>query len=90
MMKTNTTFQRSTIGIFVTVLLAAGLFSGCGRSDQGQEVKQQDSDRTFEVIVVDSCEYLYRVSGHRGFMAHKGNCRFCAARMASTANNPIE
>ena len=29
-MKTKTTFQPRTVGLLVTVLLAAGLFSGCG------------------------------------------------------------
>lgn len=41
---------------------------------------ESDADG-FETIVVDSCEYLYKDSffGNRGygFLAHKGNCRFC-------------
>ena len=31
---------------------------------------------TYEVLVIDSCEYLY--SYYK--LAHKGNCRFCAER----------
>lgn len=40
----------------------------------------------FRVIVIDSCEYIYGVrksmDGNRGygFLAHKGNCRFCEER----------
>lgn len=79
-MKTKTTFQPRTVGLLVTVLLAAGLFSGCSAKGPRQEVKQSDADRTFQVIEVDSCEYLYMVYGYQGYMAHKGNCRFCAAR----------
>ena len=46
----------------------------------------------FEVIVIDSCEYIikkdrqfygiYCAAGNEtcGYMAHKGNCRFCKER----------
>lgn len=79
-MNTKTTFRPRTVGLLVTALLAAGLFSGCGPKGPRREVRQHDADRTFQVIVVDSCEYLYRVYGYQGYMAHKGNCRFCTAR----------
>lgn len=29
---------------------------------------------------MDSCEYLLRVSFYQGYLAHKGNCRFCKER----------
>ena len=32
--------------------------------------------RSYEVIVIDSCEYIKRFSR----LAHKGNCRFCKER----------
>jgi hypothetical protein len=34
-----------------------------------------------QVFVYDSCEYLIR--GYHGGIAHKGNCKFCAARKAA-------
>lgn len=34
----------------------------------------------FNVVVVDSCEYIICESGYKGFMAHKGNCKFCEQR----------
>ena len=40
----------------------------------------------FRVVVIDSCEYIYGVlksfDNHRGygFLAHKGNCKFCEER----------
>jgi len=44
---------------------------------------ESDADG-FETIVVDSCEYLYKVipstGGAYAVMAHKGNCRFCKER----------
>ena len=34
----------------------------------------------FAVIEYDSCEYIIRSSGHQGFLAHKGNCKYCEKR----------
>ena len=36
--------------------------------------------RDYEIIIIDSCEYIrgYRTLGYR--LAHKGNCRFCKER----------
>ena len=38
------------------------------------------NDQEYNVIVVDSCEYLYKRSGYRGYFAHKGNCKYCIER----------
>ena len=35
---------------------------------------------TFDVIEVDSCEYIIGNAGYKGYMAHKGNCKYCAKR----------
>jgi hypothetical protein len=35
---------------------------------------------TFDVIEVDSCEYLVSTRGYHGYMAHKGNCKYCEQR----------
>ena len=35
----------------------------------------------FAVVEIDSCEYLVSLgNGYQGFMAHKGNCKYCAKR----------
>lgn len=34
----------------------------------------------FEVIEIDSCEYLIGYCFNRGYMAHKGNCKYCIKR----------
>jgi len=36
--------------------------------------------KNFEVVVIDSCEYQFKSLNRRGFLAHKGNCRFCKER----------
>jgi hypothetical protein len=66
---------------FLFLAIAAILFAGCSldREKPFYEVK-------FKVIVLDSCEYIYGKEipiGHRGYgyLAHKGNCRFCKERM---------
>lgn len=47
--------------------------------NKNSELHDQDGDG-FRVAVVDSCEYVYRIDGYKGFMAHKGNCKFCEQR----------
>lgn len=64
---------------FLTLLTVA-LISCAPEADR--QVKAVNG-ATFDVIVVDSCEYLYRTVGYSGYMAHKGNCRFCAKRAAN-------
>lgn len=34
----------------------------------------------FDTVEIDSCEYLIGGSAYQGYMAHKGNCKFCAKR----------
>ena len=58
------------------------------KSEKEMAAIQQERWHGFKIKVVDSCEYIIRAdrdgSGHRGygfgFMAHKGNCRFCKER----------
>ena len=84
------------------VLLGLTLFTGCDNRteeeryhDYLEKQKQEKINKAheerwhgFNVIVIDSCEYLYKKYEVRGgyagygygFMAHKGNCKFCAER----------
>ena len=70
-----------------------------------QEKAREDSIREarfkgFQVIVIDSCEYLIKerkeTMGYRGyglgFMSHKGNCKFCEERrkQEKTSNHESE
>ena len=38
------------------------------------------SKEGFGVATFDSCEYIIKVSGYKGFLAHKGNCKYCQQR----------
>lgn len=53
------------------------------------EIKEEERLNGFNIIIVDSCEYLIKreiislqassIQGY-GYFAHKGNCRFCKER----------
>lgn len=61
------------------ILLLAAVFSGCRNDKQ----KATDIETGYEIIVIDSCQYIVSKSprGDYGWvMSHKGNCKFCASR----------
>lgn len=81
-MKTKTSIYRRHF-VFAYVLLVAVIFCGCGNEPKTeQQIKQESNWQGFEVIVIDSCEYINRLEGvHSGYrFTHKGNCKFCAER----------
>jgi len=41
----------------------------------------------FTIIEYDSCEYVIRSAYNRGFLAHKGNCKYCEKRKQIKAEN---
>lgn len=61
----------------ILLALAALMMVGCSPNQNkiAKSVKKGD----FATIEYDSCEYLLRVS-YQGYLAHKGNCRFCKER----------
>ena len=67
----------------IILALTALMMVGCVcKSDA--KIEEQKCLDGFNIKVVDSCEYLYKEipAGYAGygFMAHKGNCRFCKER----------
>ena len=87
---------------FFMVVGLLGLMMSCDSRTEEQRWKdyqakkekaRKDSIREaryhgFQVIVIDSCEYLIKerkeTRGHNGYgfglMSHKGNCKFCEER----------
>ena len=55
---------------------AAMMMVGCDQQQYANDMTKDD----FGVCVYDSCEYLIAAHGYKGFLAHKGNCKFCAER----------
>lgn len=56
---------------------------GCNTRTQ-DKIEEAKRLNGFNIVVIDSCEYLYGkdASGYAGFgfMAHKGNCKYCIER----------
>lgn len=65
--------------LVILCCLLALLFSVEYCEDNSRDLKGNNGGG-YDVVVIDSCEYLVRQSGYSGYMAHKGNCRFCAIR----------
>ena len=34
----------------------------------------------FEILIIDSCEYIHYDMGNAAWGSHKGNCKFCKLR----------
>lgn len=82
--------MKKLLGIIIIALILVG----CTERDPGGSLLLREkvpgdnilSDNPY-VEVIDSCEYI--VWG-RYKMAHKGNCRFCAARRDIVPGPPVE
>ena len=71
----------------ILLALAALMMVGC--EQQEAQTKQERVEYDYSVITVDGCEYIvktidvskgFRNATQSGYLAHKGNCRFCAER----------
>lgn len=61
----------------IFIALTALMMVGCSNQNNVAKSVRKGDFATFEY---DSCEYLLRVSFGHGYLAHKGNCRFCKER----------
>lgn len=79
----------------ILMVLTSILVIGCipkpsygGAQEILKEKELEEKWYGFRILVIDSCEYLYRykerINLYQGFgqsfMAHKGNCKFCSQR----------
>ena len=63
------------------LLLLTLILTGCNEPKPQQPVAIKTKyGLTFEIIEVDHCEYVITAQGRRGYMAHKGNCKYCEER----------
>ena len=73
---------KATIKKIILLALTALMMVGCTYKSDA-EIEEQKRLNGF-IIVIDSCEYLkdiyFKGPAGYGFMAHKGNCRFCKER----------
>ena len=63
---------------FLTIV-AVLMLTACNETTKTRTTENIDGT-TFDVIEVDSCEYLVATRGYYGYMAHKGNCKYCEQR----------
>ena len=61
------------------IIIAVLMLAACNTTRKGRTTENVDGS-AFDVIVVDSCEYLIGDCGYSGYMAHKGNCKYCEQR----------
>ena len=78
-MKNKTSILVGTRHFFYALLVAV-IFYGCNPEGSENDV---NIEKSYEVKVLDSCEYIYvsrRPWGGEFSLTHKGNCKFCAER----------
>ena len=77
----------------ILLALAALMMVGCVYVTKA-EIEEQERLNGFNIIVIDSCEYLKKEegSGYHGYglFAHKGNCRFCKERRQKEMKELVE
>ena len=66
--------------------LTAMMMVGCDQQQFANNITKDD----FGVCVYDSCEYLIAAHGYKGFLAHKGNCKYCAERCKQELKELVE
>ena len=70
----------------ILLTLTALMMVGCDQQKFANNITKED----FGVCVYDSCEYLIAMHGYKGFLAHKGNCRFCKERRKQELKELVE
>ena len=77
----------------IILTLATLMMIGCEHKTDA-EIEEAERLNGFNIVVIDSCEYLYKevpaVYAGYGFMAHKGNCRFCKERRQKELEELVE
>ena len=71
-------FWIYVIAVIVAAMIVACLCS-CEPTRRTRTIENVGGT-TFDVIEIDSCEYIIGNAGYKGYMAHKGNCKYCAKR----------
>ena len=69
------------------------------QKEVNRRIEYQNRWKGYSVIIVDSCEYIVktidvatdsRSATQSGYLAHKGNCRFCAERRKQELKELVE
>ena len=71
----------------ILLALAALTMVGCISDEEKAKIYEDDG---FATLTYDSCEYVFKTAGYKGFLAHKGNCRFCKERRQKELKELVE
>ena len=79
---------RKVLSYTLYFVLAVVVLSGCDNNEGvlgwHNEISTKGIEKDYKIVVIDSCEYIMYDAGSgyagNGFLAHKGNCKFCAKR----------
>lgn len=72
------------IAFIIVIIIGAFSIQKC--QDDNADY-QTTGGNGYNTEIIDSCEYLVRHEGYAGYMAHKGNCKFCEERRKKEKNN---
>ena len=75
------------LGVIVLVIVAISIIFGIQKCEDDNADYQTTGGNGYNIEIIDSCEYLVRHEGYSGYMAHKGNCKFCEERRKKEKNN---
>ena len=69
----------------IAYLLLATILISCEQGSLKTEVlkksvNQELDGQNIEIVIIDSCEYIYIDNGNATWGSHKGNCKFCFVR----------
>ena len=70
---------RTKLSYAFYTLLVAFLFCGC-------HTPKEEIAKEFEIMEIDSCEYVVKYFDMNYFFAHKGNCKYCTERAKNNCN----
>ena len=71
----------------ILLALTTLMMVGCISDDAEAKIYEEDG---FATLTYDSCEYVFKTAGYKGFLAHKGNCRFCKERRQKELKELVE
>ena len=85
----------------ILLALTALMMVGCDTRTEEQRYNDDylQVKNGYSVIIVDNCEYIiktidvskgFRNATQSGYLAHKGNCRFCAERKKQELKELVE
>lgn len=85
----------------ILLALTALMMVGCDTRTEEQRYNDDylQVQNGYSVIIVDNCEYIvktidvatgFRSATQSGYLAHKGNCRFCAERKKQELKELVE